>query len=95
MRALRRILGDVVLEVFPADLRKAVDDAYGFWQATPDSYLITDFEDEKEKDDALLVMRAYAECADNGGYTIRTLVDPDPCKLVWRAQTKQTRGQKD
>ncbi len=86
MRALRRILGDSVLDVFPEDLIKAVDSAYDFWRNTPDSYLITDFGSETEKADALAVMRAYSECAGDKGYTIRVLADDDPRRLVWRAQ---------
>lgn len=89
MRSLRRILGDAIMDVFPDGLVTAVDDAYKFWLATPDSYLITDFDSEQDKQDSLTVMRAYADCADDGGYTIRTLADEDPRRLVWRAQTRR------
>lgn len=88
-RALRRILGDSVLDIFPSGLVEAVDNAYEFWMKTPDSYLITNFDTEQDKLDSLIIMRAYADCADDGGYTIRTLADDDPRRLVWRAQTRR------
>jgi len=89
MAALRRLFGDVVLSIFPDSLRRSVDDSYKFWMENPDSYLITDFDSEQDKLDSLTAMLAYAECADNGGYTIRTLADDIPERLVWRAQTRR------
>jgi hypothetical protein len=92
MRALRRILGHNVLDVFPLGIIQAVDASYKFWLENPDSFLDTPFESEAEKDDALLVMRAYAECADDGGYSIRTVKTDDPCLLSWRAQNRRGSG---
>lgn len=89
MRMLRRIFGDVVLDIFPAAFRQAVNDSYRHWVENPDSFLITDFDTEQDKLDSLAAMRAYSECADDGGYSIRTLADKDPCRLVWRAQTRR------
>lgn len=89
MAALRRIFGDGVLEIFPKELREAVDNCYAFWQAHPDSYINTMFDTPDELRDSLIAMRAYAECADGGGYTIRTLSKPDPCLLTWRAQNRR------
>jgi hypothetical protein len=89
LRALRRLLGDVVLTIFPEPLRESIDASYQFWLKNPDSYQITDFDDEKEKDDTLIVMRAYAECAWDVGYTIRTVTDDNPNRLVWRAQNRR------
>lgn len=90
MAALRRIFGDGVLDIFPPELREAVDNCYKFWQANPDSYINTQFDTADELRDSLIAMRAYAECADNGGYTIRTLSKPDPTLLTWRAQNRRT-----
>lgn len=89
MAALRRIFGDGVLEIFPKELREAVDNCYAFWQANPDSYINTQFDTADELRDSLIAMRAYAECADNGGYTIRTLSKEDPTLLTWRAQNRR------
>jgi hypothetical protein len=95
MRGLRRILGDSVLDVFPEALIASVDKCYTFWQEHPDSYIVTMFDTEQDMADSLVVMRAYAECADGGGYTIRTVADENPLKLVWRAQNRRTRKVKD
>lgn len=93
MAALRRILGDGVLGIFPDGIIQAVDRSYQFWQANPDSFLDTPFETVQEKEDALTVMRAYAECAPTGPYTIRTVAMEDPRVLSWRAQNR--RGSKN
>lgn len=89
MRALRRILGDVVMEIFPPDLMKSVDAVHARWLTHPDEYHEADFDSIEDMNNALVVMRAYAECADNGGYTIRT-VDPEKWPvLTWRAQKRR------
>jgi len=90
MRALRRILGDSVLEIIPEGVRSAVDASYKFWQEHPDSYQDTPMDSAQEREDALLVMRAYAEMAGDDGYTIRTVNDEDPAKFYWRAQNRRT-----
>ena len=91
-QALRRILGDSVLEIFPIQLRQAVDQSYMVWQQNPDTYLVTEFDTVEEMDDALFLMRAYAQIAGEKGYSIRT-VDPDAApELHWRAQTRFKRG---
>lgn len=89
MAALRRIFGDVVLSIFPRELRDAVDNCYRFWEEHPDSYINTQFDTAEELRDSLIAMRAYAECADGGGYTIRTLSKEDPTLLTWRAQNRR------
>jgi hypothetical protein len=94
MRGLRRILGDIVLEIFPQPLMDAVDSAYKVWLANPDSYIPTAFDSEQDKADSLHVMRAYAECAGEHGYTIRTLADPDPTLLIWRVSNRRGHGLK-
>ncbi len=93
MRALRRILGEVVLGIFPQGLIDSVEKAYVHWQEHPEGYLVTEFDTAQERDDSLAVMRAYCECAGTKGYTIRTETDSPPNVLVWRVQTR--RGSKD
>jgi hypothetical protein len=93
MRALRNILGDVVLDIFPQPLRDAVDKAYTFWREHPDSFLDTTFASVEEKFDSLTVMRAYADCAGENGYTIRTDAHADPLVLSWRVQNRRGAGE--
>jgi hypothetical protein len=92
MAALVRILGDEVLDIFPEPMRDAVDTAYTFWQTHPDSYLDTEFGSKQERDDVLIVLRAYAEAAPGGPYTIRTVQDENPAMLCWRAQNRRGSG---
>ena len=89
MRALRRILGDGVLAIFPPDLMTSVDKAFRHWQEHPDSFLVTPFDTEQERDDTLLVLRAYAECAGEDGYTVYTEAAPEANVLHWRVQTRK------
>jgi hypothetical protein len=95
LQQLRRILGEPVLELIPKDVQEAVEAAYIFWKEHSDSYLITPFDDQQGRDDALAVMKAYAEIAPNGPYTIRTDKDSEPEVLLWRAQTRQGRKTED
>jgi hypothetical protein len=92
LQSLKRILGDSVLDIIPTDVQEAVEAAYKFWSEHSDSYLVTPFDDQKGRDDALAVMKAYAEIAPNGPYTIRTDKDSEPEVLLWRAQTRQGKG---
>ena len=91
LQALMRILGDAVLDVIPEGVRGAVDAAYKFWQTHPDSFLVTDFDSQQSRDDALTVMKAYAEIAPEGPWTIRVDHDSAEHVLHWRAQTRQGR----
>jgi len=94
---LRRVLGDVVYDIFPSPFIDAVEAGYTFWQNHPSSYLDTLFDSADEKDDTLAVMRAYAEIAgqDGEGYTIATRTHEDPAMLVWRAQTRRKHKGRD
>jgi hypothetical protein len=92
LQALRRILGDSVLDLIPTDVQGAVEAAYKFWKDHSDSYLITPFDDQQGRDDALIVMKAYAEIAPNGPYTVRVDKNSEPEVLLWRAQTRQGKG---
>lgn len=89
MRALRRILGDQVMDIFPIGFVNSVEKAYLHWQQHPDSFLVSEFDSQQERDDSLTVMRAYAECAGDKGYTIRTERDTPPKVLHWRVQTRR------
>ncbi len=93
MRALRRILGDTVLDIFPKPFIAAVEKAYQHWLDHPDSYLVSEFDSQRERDDSLTVMRAYAECAGELGYTVRTQASEEPNVLLWRVQTRRRIGQ--
>jgi hypothetical protein len=95
LQTLKRLFGEVVFEMFPQEIIEAVDASYNFWQEHPDSYLVTPFESEAAKNDALALMRAYAEIADPDGYTIRTLKDSPDSELHWRAQNRIKHGQRD
>jgi hypothetical protein len=93
MQELCRILGkDRVLSIFPDGLMESVDYAYTFWMNNPDSYIDVAFETEEELADVVTVMRAYAECAPKGPYTIRTVATDDPKVLAWRAQNRRGRS---
>jgi hypothetical protein len=89
MRALRRILGDQVLDIFPQGLMDSVEGGYKFWETHVDSYIVTAFESEQDRDDALAVMRAYAECAGEDGYTIATQNVGEKHELTWRTQKRR------
>jgi hypothetical protein len=91
LQLLARLFGLPVVEVIPLDVREAVEASYEFWKAHPDSYLVTEFDAEQDKLDALGVMKAYAEIAPGGPYTIRVDWDSLPSVLHWRAQTRQGR----
>jgi hypothetical protein len=91
MQTLVKTFGDSFIECFPQEFRDAVDEAYEFWRENPDSYLPFEAETIEQKEEMLVCMRAYAECAPNGPYTIRTIADPNPLLLVWRAQDKRKR----
>lgn len=92
MTALTRILGDHVRDIFPEEFREAVTKSYTFWREHPDSYLDTLFDTAQERDDTLTVLRAYAECAPDGPWSIRTQSNNDPKMLCWRVQNRFRRN---
>jgi hypothetical protein len=94
-RALCRILGWDPRELLPADLCDAVDAVYEFGQKVADVFQVTPFDTAKERDDALVVMRAYAETPGDQGYTIYTQNDADPAKLVWKVTKRRTTTPRD
>ena len=91
IKALLRIFGEVVYDIFPQTFIDAVESGYKFWVDHPDSYLDTLFDSEQERNDSLTAMRAYSEIAgpDAVGYTIATRAHENPAMLVWRAQTRR------
>ena len=89
LQALYRILGDAVLEIIPEGVQNAVEASHKFWQQHPDSFLVTDFDSQQSRNDALTVMKAYAEIRPGGPLTIRQDHDSAPEVLHWRAQTRQ------
>lgn len=92
LQGLVRILGSEVRDIIPTDVQEAVEAAYTFWNEHSDSYLVTRFDSEADKLDAVIVMKAYAEIAPNGPYTIRVDHDSPAKVLHWRAQTRQGRN---
>lgn len=92
MAALTRILGDHVRDIFPEEFREAVTKSYTFWREHPDSYLDTLFDTAQERDDTLTVLRAYAECAPDGPWSIRTQANDNPKMLCWRVQNRFRRN---
>lgn len=97
IKALLRILGEDVLNIFPTNFTAAVEQGYQFWQTHPDSYIDTDFDTAQERNDTLIVMRAYAEIAgpEHEGYTIATKNEGPDSLLVWRAQPRRKHNRKD
>jgi hypothetical protein len=93
MRALRRIIGDTVLEIFPEGFPEMVDNFYNIHTANPDKWDIVELGDEDERDDLLKLMRAYAECAGDKGYTVRQDRTADPSVLRFRVTVR--RGTKE
>jgi hypothetical protein len=68
---------------------------YEFGQKVADVFQVTPFDTAKERDDALVVMRAYAETPGDQGYTIYTQNDADPAKLVWKVTKRRTTTPRD
>ncbi len=91
MRKLRRILGEHVLELIPAEVREAVDTVYRFGKVNPEAFQYTPFDSPDQKDNALETMRAYAEMAGDNGYTIYVQADEDPDLLIWKVTDRRTR----
>lgn len=89
MRALRRILGDEVLDVFPEGFTELVDALYDICKDDKDKWIDAAYGTASERNDALALMRAYAECADVSGYTIRTDRDAEPNELRFRVVTRK------
>jgi hypothetical protein len=71
MHAMRRILGDEVLELFPEGFTDQVDKLFKVHSANPALWAEISCDSEDDRDDLFALMRAYAECADDPGYTIR------------------------
>jgi hypothetical protein len=71
MRALRRILGDDVLDIFPEGLPNQVDELFDVCMENADFWAEVECESVQERNDLLALMKAYAECAGEKGYTVR------------------------
>jgi hypothetical protein len=71
MHAMRRIMGDEVLELFPEGFTDQVDALFKAHNGNPALWAEIECESEDDRDDLFALMRAYAECADDPGYTIR------------------------
>jgi len=71
MRALRRILGEDVLDIFPEGFTDLIDGLYEAHSQDSEKWSEAEYDSADERNDALALMRAYAECAGETGYTIR------------------------
>lgn len=89
MRALRRILGDYVLEVFPEGFCEAIDGLFKVHAEDADMWAVAEYGNRQERDDALKLMRAYAECAGDKGYTIRQDKETDAEVLRFRVVVRR------
>jgi hypothetical protein len=89
MRALRRILGYDVLDVFPVGLADTVDRFYKVHSDNKALWSTATYEDVTKRNDTLFLMRAYAECAGDKGYTIRTKDTGNPCELRFRVTPRR------
>lgn len=92
MRALRRILGDDVLDIFPEGFIDTIDGYYIAHSAKEDLWSEVVLDSPEELRDTLILMRAYAECADGNGYTVRQDRDTDPTLLRFRVVPRMTRN---
>ena len=95
MRALRRILGDDVLDIFPEGLAENVDALYEAHTKESDQWAEIPLDTVQERDDLLALMRAYAECANHDGYTIRQDRTAEPTVLRVRVTTRKGSGKPD
>src|SRR5271155_2133823 len=91
MRALRRIIGDDVLSIIPEDVREAVDAVHAFGKVNPEAFQYTPFATAEERNNALTVIRAYAEMAGEKGYTIYCEPDENPTLMIWKVTDRRTR----
>lgn len=92
MRALRRILGDDVLNIFPEGLTEQVDKLYQFCSEDAELWPEIEFDTESERNDTLALMRAYAECAGTTGYTVRQDRTTEPNVLRFRVTNRRGSG---
>ena len=95
MHALRRILGDDVLDIFPEGIIETADLLFEAHAKDMDAWAEVQFDDAQERNDALALMRAYAECADDPGYTIRQDRTTEPDVLRFRVVVRKGSGSAD
>ena len=89
MRALRRILGDTVLDLFPQAVMDTIDALIEIHAADTSAYAEAAFDTEQDRDDCLTLMRAYAECADQERLSIRQDKDTDATALRFRVVVRK------
>jgi hypothetical protein len=92
MHALRRILGDEVLDVFPEGIVDTTDALFEEHAKNKDAWADVTFETASDRNDALALLRAYAECADDPGYTIRQDRTTEPNVLRFRVVVRKGSG---
>jgi hypothetical protein len=92
LQLLHRLFGNIVRDIFPAEVQQAASAAYKFWQEHPDSYLVTEFPDEKAKLDAMATLRAWCQVAPEWPISLRIDWDSPANVAHWRIQPHKPRG---
>jgi hypothetical protein len=95
MHAMRRILGDEVLDLFPDGIVETCDELFKLHKEDTDQWAEVRFDSAADRNDALALMRAYAECADDPGYTIRQDKATDPDVLRFRVTVRKGSGSEE
>jgi hypothetical protein len=88
-RALCRVLHIEPRDILPVEMCDAVDMVHAYNKIKKDIFQTTEFDTKEERDDALVVMRAYAETAGDKGYTIYTKNTEEPNILVWKVTDRR------
>jgi hypothetical protein len=88
-RALCRIMQMDPRDILPAELCDAVDAVYLFNKREKDTFQTTPFDTAEERNDALTVMRLYAETGGDRGFTIYTKTAEQPNILVWKVTDRR------
>ena len=89
MRKYCRIMETDPAELFPDGFTDLVDQLFAAHTADPEGWAEAEYESEQERDDSLDLLRLYAECAGEKGYTIRVDYDTDPTVARFRVTTRR------
>ena len=95
MRALVRILGTEVLDIFPEGIIETVDALAKDHAADKAKYAWVVFDSEDEAADALALMRAYAESTTDPGVSIRQDKATEPNELRFRVTFRKAGDDSD
>lgn len=93
MRKYCRIMEVLPSDLFPDGFTALVDQLFGAHTADLEAWAEAEYESESERDDSLDLLRLYAECAGEKGYTIRVDYDTEP--TIARFRVTARRGSAD